>query len=48
MCTDMKKLQDTLINEQNMVESHILKRGGAHTQKLLYTERIFLERYTRE
>lgn len=33
-----EKLQDTPINEQNMVESHILKGGGAHTQKLLYTE----------
>lgn len=38
MCTDMKNLQDTLINETNMVESHILKEGGAYTQKLVCTE----------
>lgn len=38
MCTDMKNLQDTLINETNMVESRILKEGGAYTQKLVCTE----------
>lgn len=38
MCTDMKNLQDTLINETNMVESRILKEGGVYTQKLVSTK----------
>lgn len=37
MCTNMKNLQDTLLNEKDMAERCVLKGGGACTQLLVYT-----------